>query len=294
MTGTWERIGAGEVSGETLLEMEETALAAGRLAGEKLMEVWQDVREVRYKGTVDLVTDADHGSEALIVGLIRERFPGHQILAEEGSVGSQDGEYRWVIDPLDGTTNYAHGFPHFAVSIAVEHLGRPRIGVVVDPVLDETFLARAGGGAYLNGRPIRVSAVDQLLRALVTSGFPYDRHRLDSVLRRWAHFARRCQALRRTGSAALDICYVAAGRFDAFWEDGLYPWDSAAGVLLVREAGGMVSDFAGFEPDLANGEVVASNGILHASMLAELAAADGMNSRGQRSSTDLDQGSPNG
>jgi myo-inositol-1(or 4)-monophosphatase len=268
--------------GELLAALEETAIGAARSAGLILINGWQDARDVGYKGDIDLVTDADHRSEEAIVAVIRARFPEHQVLAEEGSVGGQSQEYRWIVDPLDGTTNYAHGYPHFAISIAVERAGRTLLGVVFDPVMDEMFLARSGGGAQLNGRPLAVSAVNQLLRALMCSGFPYDRRRFGPVLKRWAHFARRCQALRRTGSAALDICYVAAGRFDAFWEDGLYPWDAAAGVLLVLEAGGRVTDFRGAAPDLASGEILATNRRLHEVMLAELAIVDGRQPRSQR------------
>jgi myo-inositol-1(or 4)-monophosphatase len=255
--------------------MEDTAVAAARSAGRILIARWQEARDIQYKGESDLVTDADRRAEEAIVAMIRARFPEHRVLAEEGSAGGDSEEFRWIVDPLDGTTNYAHGYPHFAVSIAVERGGSTLIGVVFDPVLDELFLARNGGGAWMNGRPLAVSAVDQLLRALVCSGFPYDRRRFGPVLRRWAHFARRCQALRRTGSAALDICYVAAGRFDGFWEDGLHPWDTTAGVLLVLEAGGRVTDFRGVDPDLAHGEILATNGRLHDIMLAELATADG-------------------
>jgi myo-inositol-1(or 4)-monophosphatase len=268
--------------GEKLASIEDTAIVAARSAGAILIDRWNEARNVSYKGEIDLVTDSDHRSEEAIVAVVRARFPEHQILAEEGSVGGQSQEYRWIVDPLDGTTNYAHGYPHFSVSIALERGGNTLIGVVFDPVRDELFLARSGGGAWLNGRPLAVSAVDQLLRALACSGFPYDRARFGPVLKRWAHFAGRCQALRRTGSAALDICYVAAGRFDAFWEDSLHPWDAAAGVLLVQEAGGRVTNFAGAPADMYAGEVLVTNGALHDVMIAELANANGRQPRSER------------
>lgn len=252
----------------------DTALLAARAAGAVLIEARGRDRQVEFKGEIDLVTDADRRSEAAVVSLLRSRFPDHQILAEEGTPGGSSPTYRWIIDPLDGTTNYAHGYPHFAVSIALERAGAVIVGVVYDPILDELFVARAGEGAYLNGRPLGVSTEGTLLRALLCSGFPYDRRLLGASLRRWDYFVRHAQAIRRDGSAALDLCYVAAGRFDAFWEDHLWPWDAAAATLIVREAGGTITDFRGGEADIYKGDVIASNGPLHAAMLEGIASSD--------------------
>lgn len=249
----------------------ETAIGAARSAGAVLMEEWRRERLIQFKGDIDLVTDADRRSEETIVSLLRSRFPDHQILAEEGTTGGTLPEYRWIIDPLDGTTNYAHRYPHFCVSVALERAGSLLLGVVYDPIRDELFSACAGSGAFLNGQLVAVSSVGELLKALLCTGFPYDRRLFGPSLERWDYFVRRCQAVRRDGSAALDMCYVAAGRFDAFWEDHLHPWDSAAGILMVREAGGMVTDFRGGQVNIFTGEVVASNGLLHPAVLGGLA-----------------------
>ena len=230
-------------------------------------------REMGFKGDIDLVTDADRASEAAVVASIRERFPSHQILAEEGTTGGTSDSFRWIIDPLDGTTNYAHGYPHFAVSVAAERDGVVVAGAVYDPVLDEMFSATLGTGAFLNGCPIAVSPVDDLLRSLLSTGFPYDRRLFGTNLRRWDYFVRHAQAVRRDGSAALDLCYVGAGRFDAFWEDHLRPWDVAAALLIVSEAGGLVSDFEDGPPDIYCGEIVASNGRIHRAVLDGIARA---------------------
>lgn len=251
--------------------LSETAVAAAQTAGAVLLDRWKMARRIQFKGDINLVTDADRRSEDVIVSLLRSRFPDHQILAEEGSSGGASPRFRWIIDPLDGTTNYAHGYPHFAVSVALERAGSVILGAVYDPVLDELFLARAGEGATLNGQPLGVSSIDQLLRGLLCTGFPYDRRLFPASLRQWQYFVRRAQGVRRDGSAALDLCYVAAGRFDGFWEDHLFPWDAAAAVLIVREAGGVVTDFRGREPDIYRGDIVATNGHLHAAMLEGLA-----------------------
>ncbi len=234
------------------------------------MDRWKRTRRIQFKGEINLVTDADRQSEETIVSLLRSRFPDHQILAEEGSTGGNSGRYRWIIDPLDGTTNYAHGYPHFAVSIALEQAGTVTLGVVYDPILKELFLAQRGKGATLNGRPLAVSSVDQLIHALVCTGFPYDRSQFSATLRRWEYFVRRAQGVRRDGSAALDLCYVGAGHFDAFWEDHLSPWDAAAAALIVQEAGGQVTDFQGHAPNIYRGDLVATNGLLHSAMLEGL------------------------
>ncbi len=251
--------------------LEETAVLAARAGGAVLMDRWQEVRHVQFKGEIDLVTEADRLSEREVVSLLHARFPEHQILAEEGSMGGPSPEYRWIVDPLDGTTNYAHGYPHFAVSVGVEQAGKILAGAVYDPILDEMFVATTGGGAFLNGKPIRGSRVAELLQALVGVGFPYDRRLFGAVLSHFNYFARQCQGLRRDGSAALDLCYVASGRLDAFYEDHLYPWDLAAGVLIATEAGCTVTDYQGAPPNIYGGGIVASNGYLHTALLSGLA-----------------------
>lgn len=266
----------------SLATLAEVAASAARAAGAVLLDHWKNGYAVHFKGDIDLVTDADRRSEATIVSMLHTRFPDHEILAEEGGGSPGSSIYRWIIDPLDGTTNYAHRYPHFAVSIALEREGSIVVGTVYDPVLGELFEGRAGEGAYLNGKPLRVSSVDQLLRALLCTGFPYDRKLFESCLNQWEYFIRRSQAVRRDGSAALDICYVAAGRFDGYWEEHLAPWDIAAGALLVREAGGMVTGLQGQEPDIYRGGIVASNGLIHAELLrglSEVRSSIGQNPR---------------
>jgi myo-inositol-1(or 4)-monophosphatase len=254
------------------------AVEAGREAGAYLRERFGQPHDVRFKGTVDLVTEADKGAETLIAARLRAAFPDHRLLGEEGARGADAGRgggeaspYGWLVDPLDGTTNYAHGLPHFAVSIALEHAGSPLVGVVYDPIRDELFAAARGKGATRNGDPIRVSTTDGLVRALLATGFSYDLAERDLQAAAWRLFLPRVQAIRQTGSAALNLCYVAAGRLDGYWERPLSPWDMAAGALIVAEAGGRVSDFADgpFRPYGA--EVVASNGPLHPELLAVLA-----------------------
>ncbi|HEX9014787.1 MAG TPA: inositol monophosphatase family protein [Chloroflexota bacterium] len=257
-----------------LAQLADTAVHAARAAGAILLQELSNERRVEFKGAINLVTDADRRSEAAIVSIVRARYPEHQILAEEGSRSDGPSGYRWIIDPLDGTTNYAHRYPHFAVSIAVELDGEIAVGAVYDPVRDELFSAQAGQGAFVNGKPLSVSKTAGLLHGLLCTGFPYDRDQFGPSLRRWDRFIRRAQAVRRDGSAALDICYVAAGRFDGFWENHLQPWDAAAGLLVVREAGGTVSGFDGGVPDLYAGELVASNGLLHGDMLEVLAEVE--------------------
>ncbi|MBP1658973.1 MAG: monophosphatase [Candidatus Aminicenantes bacterium] len=224
--------------------------------------------EASYKGAVDLVTPFDLGAQEIVVGRLAAAFPTHGFLAEEGVARAGTSDCRWIIDPLDGTTNFAHGFPVFSVSAALECEGRLAVGLVYDPMRDEMFRAEAGRGAFLNGAPVRVSAVAELGRSLLATGFPYD-VRLSPVnnLDHWARFIVRAQAIRRCGSAALDLSYVACGRFDGFWELKLKPWDVAAGALIVREAGGRVTDFAGRPFALDAPGVVATNGLVHRDIL---------------------------
>jgi myo-inositol-1(or 4)-monophosphatase len=248
---------------------ERLARAAGAVQRERYET---DFRVGTKSAAIDLVTDVDHACEALIVETLRRERPRDAVLAEEGGGGGPaDAAWRWVIDPLDGTMNYAHGYPRFCVSIGVERAGSAEVGVVYDPLLDELFAAERGAGATLNGRPIRVSDETLLSRALLATGFAYDVHRSqDDNVANFARFVKLARGLRRDGSAALDLCYVAAGRFDGFWELKLHRWDVAAGGLIVREAGGRTSDFAGREIGEDVRQTLASNGHLHAAMLREL------------------------
>jgi len=252
--------------------MREIAIAAARAGGEELCRRFGGHQAVRHKGAVDLVTAADQASEKTIVSVLRGTFPRHDILAEEADHGRCDSRYRWIIDPLDGTTNFAHGFPWFAVSIALEVDGEVALGVVFNPLSQELFVAEKGRGAFLNDRPLRVSATERLDEALLATGFPYDRK--ESSLNNYDHFVnfqQSARACRRAGSASLDLACTAAGRFDGYWEMKLKPWDVAAGQLLVSEAGGRVSDFAGGDYDIYGSQCLASNGQIHAAMQDVLA-----------------------
>jgi myo-inositol-1(or 4)-monophosphatase len=226
--------------------------------------------QVRNKGTIDLVTEADLAAERFIIERIQTHHPRHRILAEESGATvevERSSEFKWIIDPLDGTTNYAHGYPCFCVSIALERAGEVVLGVIYDPMRDEMFAAERNEGATLNGRRIRVSEVDDLNRAMVCTGFPYDVRDRGDFARHFAAFIMQAQAIRRDGSAALDLAYVACGRFDGFFEEGLRPWDVAAGVLLVEEAGGRVSRYDGKPFDIYTPPILASNGLVHQAMM---------------------------
>jgi myo-inositol-1(or 4)-monophosphatase len=228
--------------------------------------------DIGLKGDINVVTEVDLASERLIREAIATHYPKHQILGEEGGLDEITSEYRWIVDPLDGTSNYAHGYPVFAVSIALEHLGETVLGVVYDPMRDELFAAERGCGAALNNRPIRVSSIDRLISSLLSTGFPYDikTSRLTN-LDHWENFAMHAQALRRDGSAALDLCYIACGRFDGFWELNLGPWDTAAGAIIAKEAGGRVTSFTGGEFSHYKPEILATNGLIHDQMIDVLA-----------------------
>jgi len=206
-----------------------------------------------------MVTEVDLASEAAIISVISDAFPSHRIVAEEGGGGAKESDYIWWIDPLDGTTNYIHGYPCYSVSIALEYRGKIIVGVVYDPTRDELFCACRGAGAELNGMPITVSTAASLEECLLATGFPYDRSRRRFALTVAARLLEKIHGLRRAGSAALDLAYVAAGRLDGYWEFGLKPWDTAAGILLVEEAGGEVSDFQGNRFTIHNGEIAAAN-----------------------------------
>ncbi|HKU23583.1 MAG TPA: inositol monophosphatase family protein [Terriglobales bacterium] len=243
-----------------------------REAGALLMDFFHRRVKVEYKGDVDLVTEADRASEALITRRIRERWPGHNILGEEGTRTEQGSEYRWYVDPLDGTTNFAHGFPVFCVSLGLEHNGERVAAVIFDPTRDEMFTAEKGGGALLNGRPIHVSAISNLAECLVATGFPsHKRHKNPNIFF-YHQITLKTHGVRRAGSAALDLCDVACGRFDGFWEFNLNPWDTAAGVLMVEEAGGRVTRFDGQPFRIDSKETLASNGLVHDALLREFQA----------------------
>jgi len=253
--------------------MKELAVAkkAAKQAGKLLMSHFGNLKDVRYKSLRDPVSEADRASEALIAGVIKEAFPSHGFLAEENTSWEGVTGGRWIVDPLDGTVNFAHNYPCFCVSIAFEQDGEVMLGVVYDPVGKELFHAVKGGGAYLNNRPIHVSGTRKLIRSLVVTGFPYDTHvNPGNIFIGFERMSKATQGVRRDGSAALDLCYLAAGRLDGFWELRLKPWDTAAGVLIVREAGGRVTDFSGRPFSLDMQEMLASNGKMHAEMMGVL------------------------
>jgi myo-inositol-1(or 4)-monophosphatase len=244
----------------------ETAMLAARDAGEVLREGFGQQHSVRYKGEVDLVTEVDEQAERVIREILLGAFPSYGMLAEESGRSSGEEDTRWIVDPLDGTTNYAHRLPIFAVSIALERAGEVIMGVVHDPVREETFIAERGGGATLDGEPIRVSDTKEPIQALIATGFPYDRAEMPEALELFGRFAAVTRGIRRLGSTALDLCYVAAGRLDGYYERGIWEWDLAAGALILEEAGGKVTDYRGGALDLEGRQIVASNGTLHAAM----------------------------
>jgi myo-inositol-1(or 4)-monophosphatase len=245
------------------------AVDVARDAGGVLMQKLGSAK-ISNKGDIDLVTEADLASENLIIERIRSYYPQHGILAEESGeavlVGGKRSEWKWIVDPLDGTTNYAHGYPCFCVAIALEHNGVVEIGVIYDPVRDEMFAAERGSGATLNGRRIRVSEVEELKDAMLCTGFPYNVRERPDFTRDFANFTMAAQAVRRDGSAAIDLAYVACGRFDGFWEDGLSPWDIAAGMVLIEEARGRVTNFDDEPLSIYTKKVLATNGLVHGAM----------------------------
>jgi myo-inositol-1(or 4)-monophosphatase len=261
-------------------EFVPAASAIAREAGALLMEYFRRRVKIEYKGEADLVTEADRSSEALIIRRVREQFPTHAVLGEEsGSVpaaSASSAGYRWYVDPLDGTTNFAHGFPVFCVSLGIERRNAQgkaeRVaGVVYDPTRDELFSAELGRGAYLNGVKVNVSATANLKDSLVATGFPSQKRHTNPNIYFYHQLTLKTHGVRRAGSAALDLCYVACGRYDGFWEFNLNPWDTAAGVLIAQEAGGTVTDFAGGEFDISSRQVLATNGLVHSSMVQEFA-----------------------
>lgn len=256
------------------------AIPLARKAGLLLKNRFKEKHEIVYKGEFDIVTEADKMSEAMLISAIQKKFPHHDILAEE-SLGTKKGsEYRWLIDPLDGTTNYAHGFPFFCVSIALEKMGEIIMAVIYDPMADELYEATSKGGAFLNGKNIFVSNTEELSRGLLATGFPYDiRTNPYNNINYFNEMVLKTQAIRRAGSAALDLAYVAAGRFDGFWELQLNPWDTAAGWLLVTEAGGAVTDLKGDSYSLHSRGILASNGKIHYEMKDVIEKTDPLDKR---------------
>jgi len=256
-------------------ELNEFARNLAREAGKLLYEKLNTQHQIHYKGAIDLVTEADKMSEDLILTAIGRRYPDHGIMSEESAEKNQQASLRWIIDPLDGTTNYAHGFPFFCVSIALEQEGKIILGVIYDPVRDELFTAERQGGAYCNGRKLQVSSVDDLSRSLLATGFPYDiRVSKDNNLNFFNAMAVRAQAVRRPGAAALDLAYLASGRLDGFWELKLKPWDTAAGCLLIEEAGGGITDLQGCAWNIFSSGLVASNALIHEQMLEVIKKAE--------------------
>ena len=254
-------------------EMKDFTVKLAQEAGALLMEKFDQSIAVSYKGDINLVTEADKISESLIIAAIRQRFPGSGILAEE-SPAIPGSSLRWIIDPLDGTTNYAHGYPVFCVSIALEKDGVIALGVIYDPTRRDTFTAVRGNGAYLNGKRLSVSTTSDLNRSLLATGFPYDiRESKENNLNYFNMMAKEVQAIRRAGAAALDMAYVAAGRFDGFWELKLQPWDVAAARLMIEEAGGKITEISGSSWNMLSPDILASNGRIHQQMIAVLQRA---------------------
>jgi len=256
-------------------DFESAARLAAERAGALVRERWRRQGRVDVKSTaIDLVTEVDRASESEILSVLEAAFPDHAILAEE-SGAKRENEHLWVVDPLDGTTNFAHGYPQVSITIALRRAGETILGLVLDPIRQELFLARKGGGATLNGERLEVSGTSTLASSLLATGFPYDRREhADFYLGFFKAFMLRTQGIRRAGSAALDLCWVAAGRVDGFWEFKLKPWDTAAGVLIVEEAGGRASGFRGKPFDPFGQETLATNGRIHAEMLDVVRSLD--------------------
>ena len=251
------------------------AVETAREAGAILRAEFDRPKQISYKGEVDIVTESDRRSEALIVSRLGKVYPGHGIVAEEGGGSAAvNADYCWHVDPLDGTTNFAHGYPCFAVSIGLADKGRPIAGVVFNPVTDELFSAARGEGAWLNGKRIQVSAVEKLAVSLVATGFPTHQRKRSANINYYWEFTLRSHGVRRDGAAAMDLCSVACGRFDAFWEFGLKSWDSAAGVVIVEEAGGTVTDLNGAPYVLGGAHILATNGRVHTEMQEVAAIAE--------------------
>jgi len=263
---------------ETYLDI---AVEIAREAGSLLIKLFKDPQEISYKRPSDLVTEADRRSEALIVERLHRHFPTHAVVGEEGGGQRIDSDYCWYVDPLDGTTNFAHGFPVFCVTLGLVYRGEVIVGVVFDPTRDELFTAERGAGAFLNHKRIQVSKTASLSESLLATGFPPFASNHDLNIQFYFRFTLLSHGIRRAGSAALDLCTVAAGRFDGFWELKLNPWDKAAGSLLVTEAGGRVTDIAGRAFDLQADEIFASNGLIHEQMVTVFAEVLAQKQAGQ-------------
>jgi myo-inositol-1(or 4)-monophosphatase len=255
----------------TELEFVPRMAEIAREAGALLMEFFHRRVKIEYKGEADLVTEADRSSEKLILERIRARWPDHEVIGEEGARIETGGDYRWYVDPLDGTTNFAHGFPVFCVSLGLTNRGKRKAAVLYDPTRDELFSAELGKGAFLNGQKIEVSKTDKLAQSLVATGFPsHKRHKNPNIFF-YHQLTLRTHGVRRAGSAALDLANVACGRFDGFWEFNLNAWDTTAGILIVEEAGGKVSGFHGQPLEITDRDVLATNGLIHEATLHEFA-----------------------
>jgi myo-inositol-1(or 4)-monophosphatase len=257
-------------------ELMNFATCLAKEAGSLLKQRFNQKHEILYKGDINLVTEADKMSEDLMIELIGKNYPDHGILSEESPAIIGINQLRWIIDPLDGTTNYAHRYPVFCISIALEDKGAIILGVVYDPMREEMFTAARGQGAFLNGNKIAVSNVNKISRSLLATGFPYDiRQSEENNLNYFSSMATKAQAIRRAGAAALDIAYVASGRFDGFWELKLMPWDMAAGVLLVTEAGGKITNIFGEKWNINSPNILVSNGLIHDQMASVLKSTAG-------------------
>ena len=255
----------------TDLEFVPRMAEIAREAGTLLMEFFHRRVKIEYKGEADLVTEADRSSEKLILERIRARWPDHEVIGEEGARIETGGDYRWYVDPLDGTTNFAHGFPVFCVSLGLTFRGKRKAAVLYDPTRDELFFAELGKGAFLNGQKIEVSKIDKLAQSLVATGFPsHKRHKNPNIFF-YHQLTLSTHGVRRAGSAALDLANVACGRFDGFWEFNLNAWDTTAGILIVEEAGGKVSGFHGQPLEITDRDVLATNGLIHEATLHQFA-----------------------
>jgi myo-inositol-1(or 4)-monophosphatase len=257
------------ISYEQILRLRDIAFLAAKAGGVVLESYWGKQLNIREKGrTGDLITEVDQKAEAEIISVIKRHYPDHAILAEEsGKIGTSDNEYLWVIDPLDGTTNYAHGYPQAAVSVGLMVSGKPTVGVVYNPMVRELWIGAQGLGATLNDIPIQVSTTNNLADSLLVTGFAYDRKEVeDNNYAEFCSLTHLTQGVRRGGSASLDLCHVATGRLDGYWERGLKPWDLLAGIVILKEAGGKISAYDGADFDLSSGRILATNGYLHSAL----------------------------
>lgn len=249
----------------------QTAIEAARKSAQILQSRFGNISRIRKKAAAEIVTEADTESEEVIVSTIHAEFPDHAVLGEECGLITGASDYKWIVDPLDGTVNFAHQIPIFSISIALAHCDTIVLGIILDPVNDELYAALSGQGAQLNGQPIQVSATRTMSESLLVTGFPYNvREIFESVMARYGSCLEASQGMRRLGSAALDLCYVACGRFEGFWEQNLKPWDSAAGALMVAEAGGRVTTFSDRPYTVEQSEILATNGLIHKQMLGLL------------------------